>query len=69
VVDAHAGQLGDTHRWAGRASLVSLLARLQTTPLGQSCVLTVAEEAAYARTANRMNHIWAHRSVIDRYLY
>ncbi len=28
VVDAHAGQLGDTYRWAGRASLVSLLARL-----------------------------------------
>jgi hypothetical protein len=46
-----------------------LTARLQTTPLGQSCVLTVAEEAAYARTANRMNHIWAHGSVIDRYLY
>lgn len=46
-----------------------LITRLRTTPLGTDCVLTDAEEAAHARTADRMNHIWAHGSGIDRYLY
>jgi hypothetical protein len=46
-----------------------LTARLQATPPGTDCVLSDAEEAAHARTADRMNHIWAHGSGIDRYLY
>jgi hypothetical protein len=41
---------------------------MQTTPPGTDCVLSPAEEAAHA-TADRMNHIWAHGSGIDRYLY
>ncbi len=43
--------------------------RLLTTPPGTDCVLSDAEEAAHARTADRMNYIWAHGSGIDRYLY
>ena len=46
-----------------------LTARLQATPPGTDCVLSDAEEAAHARTADLMNHIWAHGSGIDRYLY
>jgi hypothetical protein len=46
-----------------------LIARLRATPPGTDCVLSDAEEAAHARTADRMNHIWAHGSRIDRYLY
>jgi hypothetical protein len=46
-----------------------LTTRLQATPPGADCVLSDAEEAAHARTADRMNHIWAHGSGIDRYLY
>ena len=46
-----------------------LTARLGATPPGTDCVLIDAEEAAHARTADRMNHIWAHGSRIDRYLY
>ena len=46
-----------------------LTARLRTTPPGTDCVLSDAEEAAHARTADRINHIWAHGSGIDRYLY
>lgn len=46
-----------------------LTARLRVTPPGADCVLSDAEEAAHARTADRMNHIWAHGSGIDRYLY
>ena len=46
-----------------------LTARLLATPPGTDCVLSDAEEAAHARTADRMNHIWAHGSGIDRYLY
>ena len=46
-----------------------LTARLRATPPGTNCVLSDAEEAAHARTADRMNHIWAHGSGIDRYLY
>jgi hypothetical protein len=46
-----------------------LTARLRTAPPGADCVLTDAEEAAYARTADRMNQMWAHGSGIDRYLY
>ncbi|WP_245159204.1 LuxR family transcriptional regulator [Blastococcus sp. TF02A-35] len=46
-----------------------LTARLQATSPGADCVFSDAEEAAHARTADRMNHIWAHGSGIDRYLY
>jgi hypothetical protein len=46
-----------------------LTARLRATPPGTNCVLSDAEEAAHARTADRMNHMWAHGSGIDRYLY
>ncbi|NEK86480.1 LuxR family transcriptional regulator [Blastococcus saxobsidens] len=46
-----------------------LTTRLQAAPPGADCVLSDAEEAAHARTADRMNHIWAHGSGIDRYLY
>jgi hypothetical protein len=46
-----------------------LTARLRATPPGTECVLSDAEEAAHARTADRMNHMWAHGSGIDRYLY
>ena len=46
-----------------------LTAQLQATPPGTDCVLSDAEEAAHARTADRINHIWAHGSGIDRYLY
>ncbi|WP_336029887.1 LuxR family transcriptional regulator [Geodermatophilus sp. FMUSA9-8] len=88
VVDAHAGQLGDTYRCPGRASFVSLLARLaglldlaptddtrmltarmRATPPGTDCTLSEADEAAYTRTADRMNRMWALGSGIDRYLY
>ncbi len=46
-----------------------LTARLRATPPGADCVLGDAEEAAHARTADRMNHTWAHGSGINRYLY
>jgi hypothetical protein len=46
-----------------------LTARLRATPAGTDCVLSDAEEAAHARTADRMNHAWGHGSGIDRYLY
>ena len=46
-----------------------LTARLRATPPGTDCALSDAEEAAHARTADRINHIWAHGSGIDRYLY
>jgi hypothetical protein len=46
-----------------------LTARLRATPPGTDCVLGDAEEAAHARTADRMTHMWAHGSGIDRYLY
>lgn len=46
-----------------------LTARPRGTPPGADCVLSDAEEAAYARIADRMNHMWAHGSGIDRYLY
>jgi hypothetical protein len=46
-----------------------LTARLRATPPGTDCVLSDDEEAAHARTADRMNHMWAHGSGIDRYLY
>ncbi|RBY96563.1 LuxR family transcriptional regulator [Blastococcus sp. TF02-8] len=46
-----------------------LTARLRATPPGVDSVLSDAEEAAHARTADRMNHLWAHGSAIDRYLY
>lgn len=46
-----------------------LTARLRAIPPGADCVLSDAEEAAHARTADRMNHMWAHGSGIDRYLY
>jgi hypothetical protein len=46
-----------------------LTTRLQATPPGTDCVLSDAEEAAHARTVDRMNHIWARGSGIDRYLY
>ena len=46
-----------------------LTARLGATPPGTDCVLSDAEEAAHAQTADRMNHISARGSGIDRYLY
>ena len=46
-----------------------LTARLRATPPGTDCVLSDAQEAAHARTADRMNHLWASGSGIDRYLY
>jgi hypothetical protein len=46
-----------------------LTARLWAIPPGTDCVLSDTEGAAHARTADRMNHIWAHGSGIDRYLY
>ncbi|CCH86263.1 protein of unknown function [Modestobacter italicus] len=46
-----------------------LIVRLRATPPGTDCVLSETEEAAHARTADRMNHLWAHGSGIDRYLY
>ncbi|TQN37300.1 hypothetical protein FHU33_3943 [Blastococcus colisei] len=46
-----------------------LTARLRAIPLGTDCVLSDAEEAAHARTADRMNCLWADGSGIDRYLY
>jgi hypothetical protein len=46
-----------------------LTARLRATLPGTDCVLSDAEEAAHARTADRMNHMWEHGSGIDRYLY
>ncbi|MDK3258949.1 LuxR family transcriptional regulator [Blastococcus capsensis] len=46
-----------------------LTTRLRATPPGTDCVLRDAEEAAHARTADRMNRLWAHGSGIDRYLY
>ncbi|WP_448640749.1 LuxR family transcriptional regulator [Geodermatophilus sp. URMC 63] len=46
-----------------------LTARLRATSPGTDCLLNDAEEAAHARTADRMKHIWAHGSGIDRYPY
>ena len=62
-------------RLAGLLDLVAtddtrlLTARLRATPPGADCMLSDTEEAAHARTADRINHIWAHGSGIDRYLY
>ncbi|WP_336029223.1 LuxR family transcriptional regulator [Geodermatophilus sp. FMUSA9-8] len=46
-----------------------LTARLRATPPGADCMLSDAEKAAHARTADRMNYLWAQGSGIDRYLY
>jgi hypothetical protein len=46
-----------------------ITARLWATPPGTDCVLSDAEEAARARAADRMNHIWPHGSGIDRHLH
>lgn len=46
-----------------------LVERLRACPPGVDLVLTEAEEQAYVRTADRMNHIWALGSGVDRYLY
>ncbi|SDY91215.1 hypothetical protein SAMN05661080_04991, partial [Modestobacter sp. DSM 44400] len=62
-------------RLAGLLDLAStddtrlLTAPLRATPPGTDCTLSDAEEDAYARTADRINHMWAHGSGIDRYLY
>jgi hypothetical protein len=46
-----------------------LTARMQASPPGTDCTLSEADEAAYARTADRMNRMWALGCGIDRYLY
>jgi hypothetical protein len=46
-----------------------LVARLAANPPGLDLALTDAEEAAYRRTADRMNMMWADGSGIERYLY
>ncbi|RBY82280.1 LuxR family transcriptional regulator [Blastococcus sp. TF02A-26] len=46
-----------------------LTARLRAISPCADCVLDDAEEIAYARTADRMNHVWADSSPIDRYQY
>lgn len=46
-----------------------LVERLVANPLDRDLALTAAEERAYARTADRLNHMWAHGSGIDRFLY
>ena len=35
----------------------------------RSATLTVAEDAAYARAAERMHHVWARGSGMNRYPY
>jgi hypothetical protein len=47
----------------------TLLTALLEVPAGTDLVLTPAEEAAYARLADRINTMWADRSGIDRFLY
>lgn len=46
-----------------------LVARLAASPPGLDLAFTDAEEAAYRRTADRMNHMWSLGSGIERYLY
>lgn len=46
-----------------------LVERLRVNPPERDLALTDAEERAYARTADRLNHMWAHGSGIDRFLY
>jgi hypothetical protein len=46
-----------------------LTARLAANPPGLDLALTTAEEAAYQRTADRMNRLWSLGSGVDRYLY
>jgi hypothetical protein len=46
-----------------------LVARLAANPPGVDLALTDAEEAAYRRTADRMNQMWADGSGVARYLY
>jgi hypothetical protein len=70
--DPAARRLTVTGPWADLAPTDDtrlLTARLRATPPGTDCVLSNVEEAAHARTADRMNHMWAHGSGIDRYLY
>ncbi|PZU49474.1 MAG: LuxR family transcriptional regulator, partial [Arsenicicoccus sp.] len=38
-------------------------------PPGLDLALTDEEEAAYVRTADRLNRMWALGSGVDRYLY
>ncbi len=67
--------ISDLARLAGLLDLAPsddtrlLTDRLRATPPGTDCMLNDAEEAAHARTADRMNHIWAHGSGLDRYPY
>lgn len=46
-----------------------LVARLSANSPGRDLALTEEEERAYQRTADRLNHMWALGSGIDRYLY
>jgi hypothetical protein len=46
-----------------------LVERLSANPPGLDLALTDEEELAYVRTADRLNHMWALGSGIDRYLY
>jgi hypothetical protein len=46
-----------------------LVERLRVNPPERDLALTDAEERAYARTADRLNHMWAHGSGVDRFLY
>ena len=85
LVAAHAEQLNPGYRRTDPVSVLArlaglldlppsddtrlLTARLRAIPLGTDCVLSDAEEAAHARTADRMNCLWADGSGIDRYLY
>jgi hypothetical protein len=46
-----------------------LVARLRSSPPGLDLALSEDEEAAYVRTADRLNAMWALGSGIDRYLY
>lgn len=46
-----------------------LVERLQANPPGLDLALTDEEEAAYVRTADRLNRMWALGSGVDRYLY
>jgi hypothetical protein len=47
----------------------ALLITLIEVPPGVDVVLNAAEEAAYARLADRINTMWADKSGIDRHLY
>lgn len=66
---SHLARLADLLDLAPTDDIRLLTARLLTTPPDTDCVLSDAEEAAHARTADRMNHIWAHDSGIHRYLH